>query len=572
MVKKLFLVYLLLFAKISVAQHGETPSFVPPVGGQLLLSGTFGELRSGHFHTGIDFKTDGVVGKPIFAIDDGYISRIFVSPTGFGKALYITHDNGYTSVYAHLLSFKSDVADYVRDIQLEKESFAIDVQVPNGALPVKKGEQIALSGNSGSSGGPHLHFEIRETKTANPINPSLFGFLNIVDNISPVISKICFFPLDSASFINGRNNPVERNVIFNEGKYELKNPTPLKIKGNVYVGVNTIDKMDGSYNKNGIYSIKGLIDSTLFYEFVADTTSFSQGHYINAIIDYPKYVNDEERFYKSYKEPNFNSLMLKYVDNKGLIHLDDDDIHTVTYLISDINDNISTLNFNVVRDTAFYEPKCQNKSYHLNYNSSYNLQLADADIYIPKNALFDDIAINLSIDTIAGENIVAPQYNIGDNTIATNNRISISFKIPENIDRDLWDKLYVVSKSDEEWDYVNGKINDGYITIKTRYFGNYSMMIDTIPPAISSQYLLDDGVTDVSKRKRVRVTIEDNQTGISSYYPTLNGKWIIMDYDAKNDVLIYEFDDFLQEGINELKIVVKDKAGNTSEYIRQIKY
>lgn len=572
MVKKLFLVYLLLFAKISVAQHGEPTSFVPPVEGQLLLSGTFGELRSGHFHTGIDIKTDGVVGKPVFAIDDGYISRICVSPTGFGKAIYISHDNGLTSVYAHLLSFKSDVADYVRNIQLEKESFAIDVQVNKGVLMVKKGEQIALSGNSGGSAGPHLHFEIRETKTANPIDPVSFDFLNIIDNISPIIHRICFFPLDSASFINGRNNPVERKVVSDNDKFVLYNPKPLLIKGDVYFGISTIDKMDNSYNKNGIHSIRCYVDSSLFYEFVADTTSFSQAHCVNAIIDYPKYVNDEERFYKSYKEPNCSSMMLKYVDNDGILKLEDDSIHTVTCLIADVNDNVSTLKFDVRRDTACYEHVSLNKSHYLKYNRSYNLQLGDAKIFIGENALFDDVAVDLTIDTVPCENLLVPQYHIGDNTVATNERISISLKIPENIAHDARNKLYVVSKSNDEWNYVNGKNKDGYITVRVRNFGSFSMMMDTVPPEISSEYLLDDAVTDVSKRKRVRVTIKDDQTGISSYYPTLNGKWIIMDYDAKNDVLIYEFDDFLQEGINELKIVVKDMVGNTSEYIRQIKY
>ena len=258
---------------------------------------------------------------------------------------------------------------------------------------VKKGEQIALSGNSGGSAGPHLHFEIRETKTANPIDPVSFDFLNIIDNISPIIHRICFFPLDSASFINGRNNPVERKVVSDNDKFVLYNPKPLLIKGDVYFGISTIDKMDNSYNKNGIHSIRCYVDSSLFYEFVADTTSFSQAHCVNAIIDYPKYVNDEERFYKSYKEPNCSSMMLKYVDNDGILKLEDDSIHTVTCLIADVNDNVSTLKFDVRRDTACYEHVSLNKSHYLTYNRSYNLQLGDAKIFIGENALFDDVAV-----------------------------------------------------------------------------------------------------------------------------------------------------------------------------------
>ena len=292
---------LLLFIVLSTFSESIfAQDYHPPLDFKMLLSGTFGELRGDHFHAGIDIKTEGVEGQKVYAIANGYISRIKISTWGYGKVLYITQADGNTSVYAHLKIFSKEINDYVIKNQYKKESFEIQLYPPKDKFVIKKGEVIALSGNTGGSTGAHLHFEIRDTKTERPINPLQFDF-DIADDIHPIINKIKMYAIDGE--VDGNSTEKSFSLKKNGGQYTLGEITPL-VKGKVAFSISTYDKLNGAYNKNGVYAIKLLVDSNLIYHFQMDEFSFAESRFINAHIDYKEQKISHTKYHRCYKLPN----------------------------------------------------------------------------------------------------------------------------------------------------------------------------------------------------------------------------------------------------------------------------
>ena len=304
--------HLLIFFTI-ICQDISAQNYIAPVDFKLLLSGTFGELRSNHFHAGIDIKTQGVEGQEVKSIADGYVSRIKVSTWGYGKVIYITHpETGHTSVYAHLQGFSEKIDKLVKKEHYKKESFEINFFPKKDELIVKQGEIIGLSGNSGGSNGAHLHFEIRETRNAHPINPLQFEF-NVTDNIPPILKKLKIYAFDT-TLINGYNTSKVYDLQKQKNNY-LLNETP-EIKGDFALGIFTYDQAEGAYNKNGVYAIKMYIDSLLYYDFKVDELDFSTSRYINAHIDY--YEKKESKYYLALAFLSFTALAISDVGIKNL--------------------------------------------------------------------------------------------------------------------------------------------------------------------------------------------------------------------------------------------------------------
>mgnify|MGYP000474372297 CR=1 FL=1 len=311
--KSFLLIVMLLTYTSTIAQD-----YSAPLNFRMLLSGTFGELRGNHFHAGIDIKTEGVEGQKVYSIADGYISRIKVSTWGYGKVLYITHpETGHTSVYAHLQSFSAKIDSIVKKKHYQKESFEINFYPNANTIQIKKGEVIALSGNSGGSGGAHLHFEIRDTKTEHPINPLQFGF-NIADNIPPTLSKLKIYAFDT-TLIDGYNKSKIINIKKTNNKYAIdENP---KISGSFGLGISTYDKSNDSYNKNGVYSIKLCVDTNICYKFTVDELDFSTSRFINAHIDYAEKKESKNKYHRCYKLPNNKLTNYSNLINDGIINI-----------------------------------------------------------------------------------------------------------------------------------------------------------------------------------------------------------------------------------------------------------
>ena len=310
---------------INLAQN-----YTSPLDFKLLLSGTFGELRSNHFHAGIDIKTEGVEGQNVRSIADGYISRIKVSTWGYGKVLYINHPKtGHTSVYAHLNSFNETISKLIKKEHYKRESFEIDMYLKKNKIIVKQGEIIGLSGNTGGSNGAHLHFEIRETSNSRPINPLQYKF-KVTDNISPIIKKIKLYAMDT-TLINGYNSNKIYDVKKENGKYVLNEN--ITVSGNFALGVFTYDQANGSYNKNGVYNIKLYVDNEIYYNFQVDELDFNTTRFINAHIDYCEKIENQIKFHRCYKLPynklnNYNNLK-----NNGIIQFNDSTIHNIKIII-----------------------------------------------------------------------------------------------------------------------------------------------------------------------------------------------------------------------------------------------
>ena len=287
------------------ASTGNYPqwNFHFPLSNPTTISGSFGEIRTGHFHAGIDFTTDQRTGFPITAIDDGYVIRIAVSPTGYGKAVYIAHPNGYTSVYAHCEWFSDKIDAIVTELQYQKKSFALDVNFQPGEIPVKRGELIALSGNSGGSGGPHLHFEVRETDGERPINPHFFE-MPVTDETPPVIEAIRIYPLDEGSTINGSSQPLYIPAVFHDGRYHLKGNPDIMVSGTIGVGVQTIDYAGENWRRNGIYTIKLMVNSSQWFMSSMDGFHFHETRYVNSHIDYAFRKSTGKTIQKSFVDEN----------------------------------------------------------------------------------------------------------------------------------------------------------------------------------------------------------------------------------------------------------------------------
>ena len=337
------LILLLFTYSLLFSQNEKFPQYPNPVKIPISLSATFAELRSNAFHAGVDIRTQGVEGKEVFAVADGYVSRIGVSPYGYGKVLYITHNDGFTSVYAHMSKFNKMITDFVKDKQYKYESFAQNIMLKENEFPIKRGDFLGFTGNSGSSGGPHLHYEIRYTKTQEPINPLYFG-LKIKDTKKPVIKGLAIYPLEN-SIVNNNDTTIYLNVNYKEGVYSLDNSI-FTVSGDIAFGINVYDQADGANNKNGPYSIELFADNELIFNIISDKYSYNETRYINSLIDYSRYIKNKERFVRT-EIDKYNNLGL-YETRKGVVPVNQGDTINMKYVVKDYNGNKSVLNFTLI--------------------------------------------------------------------------------------------------------------------------------------------------------------------------------------------------------------------------------
>ena len=339
------LIYILISPFQAHTQSDYSPGyFRSPVDIELSLSGSFGEIRTNHFHSGIDIRTGGHIGQPVYAVADGYVSRIFVSPWGFGKAIYINHLSGHTSVYAHLHRFRGKIATFARKQQYKRESFYMDVTVPTGQIQVRKGDVIGYSGNSGSSGGPHLHFEIRDMGTQEPMDPLAFG-IPIKDNIKPKIRWVKIYPIDETSMVNFVNQPLMTKAVGSGESYGISLKDTIMVSGNIIFGIEAYDYHDNSSIRCGIKSIDLFVDDEQVFGQQVDRYAFKDTRYVNAILDYPQNKKNKQRIQRSYVAPG-NWLDLFYnVVNNGIIGFYDNNLHQIQYIVKDIYGNTSKVTF-----------------------------------------------------------------------------------------------------------------------------------------------------------------------------------------------------------------------------------
>lgn len=527
------------------------PYFFTPLDSLGSLSGNFAEIRSNHFHSGIDIRTDGKIGKAVYAISDGYVSRIFVSPYGFGKAIYIDHPNGYTSVYAHLDAFNADIEKFVKTEQYKKKSFSINYFPKKNEIKVKACELIAYSGNSGSSEGPHLHFEIRHTKSEKIINPEIF-YKQFTDTISPVFESVRFYQLgktDLKPFTVFPNNNKKNNI------YSITDT--VSINNNFYLAFNVFDKYNASKTKYGIYQINIYIDSNIFFTYKTDSFSFEISRYVNTLIDYKEYFRSRMEYLRTYKSRNNKLPFYINIKNNGIFEFSNKGRHVLTAEIFDIKGNCSIM-YIPIQITQINAPKRAIKPNFKTIMIDKEFSYTDSlfTIKIPSYALYDTTSFYYK--KVITKRTNNDYYQIMNSDIPLQKTVSIGIKsnIPEK-----YNTKGLVVRIGKNGAFIpeGGSYKKGYIYANTQQFGTFKIMLDTIAPSIKIKSYNKIIYKDL---ERIVFTLKDNFSGIATYIAELNGEWALLEYDAKNDELIFNIDNYCSYGLNTLKITTTDNKDN----------
>ena len=563
----LSLLLLLIIPVLIITGQAQYPKnyFRSPVNFPVSLAGSFGEIRRNHFHSGIDIRTESVQGKPVYAVADGFVSRVNVSPGGFGKALYITHPNGYTSLYGHLRNYASAIAVWVRSQQFKKESFALDVEVPDGTLKVKKGDLIAYSGNSGASGGPHLHFEIRDAKTQEIIDPLDFGFMK-ADGIPPKITWVKIYPFSENSTVNSLDKAVLIPVKGSGGSYRLAMEDTVKVSGNIIFGIETSDNAEGGL-KTGVHAIDLTVDGVKVFSQNIERFAFAETRYVNSLMDYPAFIQNGRKVQRSYVAPNNRLGVYANVKNRGILNFTDTRAHKIQYVVKDAFGNPATLVFYVKSRPPANEGGRQGAGHPgakmFSYKTDNHFEQENLKFDVPSEALYDDLPFEYSV-TPSFRGSYSVVHHLHNQYTPLHTWCNLSIKT-ENLPKNLVSKAVIVAVSPgNKFASKGGTWENGWITTKIRDFGNYTVAVDTDPPVIRVINIFPN--KKVKKQSSILVKISDNLAGIKTYRGTLNGIWILMDYDEKNRLLTYVFDDLMKPGKNIFVLTVTDAVGNSSRY------
>ena len=394
------ILYILFLAPMVLFSQNQFPKedFISPLDIPLLLSGTFGELRSNHFHSGIDFRTQQKEGFNVIAVADGYVSRIKISTFGYGKAIYITHPNGYTSVYGHLLKASPKIDAYLKMQHYALESFEIDIFPKPEDLIVKQGEIIALSGNTGGSGGPHLHFEYRDTKTEKIINPYFFGLdVKVKDTRIPVINEIVVYPLSEDGLVNQSQIPIQ--IPISQQKDGSYLATKVLAKGEIGIGVNTYDQSDNNYGKNGVFKISSTLDGKPSFEITFDTFSYDETRYVNAYIDYPRFKKMNQRVQKLFLAKEYPLSLVSSNQNNGIIKVGNNLSHIYKLEVSDYHGNKTSVTVPIQYSNQPIKilKKEQKTNYFVKSSNDYNFTKENISVFIPENTFYEDFYLNFDV-------------------------------------------------------------------------------------------------------------------------------------------------------------------------------
>lgn len=529
--------------------------FHSPIDAPFDLSGTFGEFRS-RFHTGIDFKSRGVQGQKIFSIEDGFVSRIEVNNYGYGKVIYIDHPNGYTSVYAHLRNFSPELNKYIKSELYKSQTNSIKKFPKKNELTVTKGSIIGYSGNTGRSFGPHLHFEIRETKNQNALNPLMFNY-KYIDKERPIIRGLYIINEDKSLV---RKLPARKKISkINDSTYisDL-----IEYNGKIGVGLDIYDiQYKNLYNQNGIYKIELFIDSILSYSYKMDKIKFSENHYKKIMYDYLSLVEKNKKVLKIYTPRNSNLSFLKNNSFNGIINSDTYKDNFVTIKISDWNKNSSYIKFRLKSVTTKSEDisyqgieVLKNQDYTLNKNSSI--------IEIDKNTFYDDLLLNISYDS--------DTLDLGKekNPFRSSLRVKLPHKI---IDTMQLRQSFVGKIINDRVSYLSSKKNNSYIYTNTSSLGRYTISRDTLEPEIKPINFKNN--SSIKGKRSLRLRLKDELSGIKKYSSYINGIWALFEYEPKSNLIFHNLSDgIINNGENELIIKYEDGVGNKGIYKTKVFY
>jgi Peptidase family M23 len=552
-----FLLFCILFCSSLLAQNNFPKDyFIPPLDIPMQLSGNFGELRPNHFHAGFDFKTQQKEGLKVYAAAEGYVSRIKISTFGNGKTIYITHPNGYTSVYAHLQKAVGTIQDFIIKAHHKEQAFEIEMYLKPGEISIKKGEWIAISGNTGASEGPHLHFEIRDSKTEYIINPMLFGFdSGFKDTKKPVISSLYVYPLSSTTTINKSQRPILLNYSLQKDGTFLADK--VVANGAIGFGIIADDYDDVSFNKNGVYSVNSFLNGQPSFGYQFDTYSFDDMRYVNALIDYSRYKKTQQRVQKLFMKNKYGLPFIKTDEAKGQITPIPNLDALYRIEVADFFGNTSIVSVPVQYDSTPIVVPAEPivSKYFINANKDNIFEKENVAVFFPAGTFYDDFALNFDV-----KNKV---LYLHDDTVPVHTNFTISIT-DSQFSKEQREKIFIGRLEGDQISYNSTFKKDSIFTSKVKTLGKYKLVSDTVAPKVSilkpieGKWVSDDAI---------QFQISDFSSGIKSYNGYLNGKWVLFEYDNKTNKITHIFnDEQLLEGANELKVIVIDNVGNSTTF------
>ena len=553
--KKSFLLLCLL--SILFRLNSQEYNLNSPIDLPLNLSGTFGEFRSSHFHYGLDITTNKKSGYEVYSVDSGSIIRIRVSTSGYGKAVYIDHSNGLTSVYAHLKEFSPKIQEYIKAQQYLNKSYNIQKFFNVGDLVVNKGDLIGYSGNTGGSSGPHLHFEIRDTKSQNPINPLSFKY-KYEDIKRPVIRSLYVFD-ETNSF--KKNNPKRYPIKkINDSIYESEK---VIYNNNIGIGLEVYDRQSSNnYNRNGIYEIRMYLDSILSFSYKMDNINISESIFRKVFYDYSLLKTKGIRVQKVYYPPNSKLSFLNHNITKGIFETNDIIEKDVLIEVIDWNNNKSYLNFQIEGMLSNIKEKPID-GIEIVPDQEYKIKKNNMEIEFRKNSFFNKVALNIESrnDTLKVDKDIYPlrkPYNI-----------KINKEIEDSI---LRRQSYIgIINKNGKLSFLRTKINGSSFSANSSILGTYVLSRDSIKPEIKPlNFSLNK---DISKQSTLRVRIYDNISGIKSYEVLINDRWALFEYEPKSNLIFHKIKDgIIKNGENEINIRVLDGVGNETKINSKVYY
>ena len=570
----LFFCFLIFFFSLSAqvfpAKNYPKGYFIYPVQAKIALAANFGELRPNHYHMGLDCKTDQKQNARVVAAADGYIAHIRIEPSGFGRSIYINHPNGLTTLYGHLNDFFPELEKYVKELQYKMESWLVFLDIPPDLFPVKQGQFIAFSGNTGGSQGPHLHFEIRDTKTDKVFNPSLFGF-PIPDNVPPTLIRLAVYDRRISTYsqtpklyvlkkINARLNDA-----VGQGKYIPASPIIITNTDRVSFGISAVDKYTGSYNPNGIYEAVLYNDDEPVVGFQLDNISYDETRYLNAHIDHKLRAAGGPFVEHLSRLPGYPEGVYKDFSGDGIINLEDDSVHQIKAEVKDAYDNISVLQFQVKRgliNENKYKQDLSEQKFSPGFVNVFERE--DIQVILGEKDLYDSINFIYAKKTSITPQAVSALHIVHTALVPVHGYYTIRLKTDRSLQNIDDDKIIMQRTWGSKMDVVKPNKEGEWFTGKFREFGNFQLLVDNVPPVISPVGIRDNA--NLSRSSQIIFTVTDNMKEIKNFRAELDGKWLRFTND-KGRSFIYKFDEMCLPGNHELKVSVEDEAGNVATKI-----
>lgn len=527
------------------AQHVQESNFCSPFDFPILLSANFGELRPNHFHNGLDIKTQGVTGKPIHCIADGYVSRVAVLHGGYGQVIYVTHPNGLTSVYGHVISFAKNIQACVRQYQYAHETFVCDLKFQPGQFPVKKGDIIALSGNEGASDGPHLHLELRRTETGEYIDPMPYFKHLLKDSKAPVGSLIGIYPIQGKGVVNGSSHKKLLAI------GNLKQP--VHAWGEIYTGISAKDYMDGTSNFYGVHSVTLYVDSVQVFNSTTDKVLPDENRMINGFTDYEELTRTRRLIMRSYKLPGNRLRLLHTNENRGAVTINEERDYHFRYVLEDNFGNRRTYQFIVKgkrQDIPEYKPEANEMLY---WNRTNVIQKPGMELVVPRYHVYENVP--LRTDMRGDSSRIAFDYILDAGRTPIHSYCDLSIGLRHMPVADTT-KYYIVQKAGKWRSSMGGKYANGWIKTRVRSLGTFSVDVDTIAPQITP---IGQGGWRTSRNIRFR--IKDMESGIGSYKVYIDGKFVL--FGLKKGTLVIQDPEKVKKGVpHKLEVTVTDQCGN----------